>query len=224
MGFIPTQPKFVPPKVVSLLPNDVVVFAGDSVTFLGAKPGGWIQTFNQFVQQNMVGGNIHVIASGVGGNTAAQLEARLSSTVLNFNPTVVVVFIGINDVVRLPKNPDGTRSLVGYQATIEDIVKKCLNHPTVRTVVLMTPMAIGDKYDGEGRFDSSIDAMAQTLRNFASLNNLPLIDVRQVIVSGEPLHNPMDIAFGVYMDHTLVHPTAFGAQVLAGTALMSFGQ
>src|SRR5262245_51294572 len=61
---------FAPPQVVQLRPNDVVVFAGDSVTFLGGMPGGWIDTFNRQVQQKNPWQNINVIASGVGGNTA----------------------------------------------------------------------------------------------------------------------------------------------------------
>jgi len=215
---------FAPPQVVQLRPNDVVVFAGDSVTFLGGMPGGWIDTFNRLVQQKNSWQNINVIASGVGGNTAAMLDARIESTVLNYNPTVVVVFIGINDVRHAPMNPDGSRDLSGYMSTIQDIVQKCRNCRSVRSIVLMTPMAIGDKYDGEGQWDSTIDTMAQDLRIFAASNTIGLIDVRRVIIEAEFMYNTQDKEFGVLMDETRVHPTALGSQILAGTALMGFGQ
>lgn len=215
---------FGPPQVVQLRPNDVVVFAGDSVTFLGGMPGGWIDTFNRQVQQKNPWQNINVIASGVGGNTAAMLDARMEGTVLNYNPTVVVVFIGINDVRHAPMNPDGSRDLSGYMSTIQDIIQKCRNCSSVRSIVLMTPMAIGDKYDGEGQWDTTIDTMAQDLRTYAASNGIGLIDVRRVVIEAETMYNTEDKEFGVLMDQTLVHPTALGSQILAGTALMGFGQ
>jgi lysophospholipase L1-like esterase len=209
---------------VRLQPNDVVVFGGDSVTYLGGLPGGWIDTFNRQVQQKNAFQNISVIPSGVGGNTAAMLDARLLTTVLNNNPTVVVIFIGINDVRHAPLNPDGSRDLSGYMSTIQDIVQKCRNCKSVRSIVLMTPMAIGDKLDGEGQWDTTIDAMAQDLRDFAAANGIGLIDLRRVVIQAEQMFNTQDKEFGVLMDQTLVHPTALGSQILAGTALMGFGQ
>ena len=227
IGPMPGLPgKFVPPQVVTLRANDVIVFGGDSVTDIGGFPGGWIDNFNRQVQNSFPGQNINVIASGVGGDTAAKLDSRLETTVLNHNPTIVVIFIGINDVVGAPLNLDGSRDLSGYMSTIQDIVNKCMGHRGVRTVILMTPMAYGDKFDGEGKFDSAIDAMAQDLRNFASSNmsnGVALSDLRTVIIQGEPIFNPQDKGFGVFMNQSLVHPTALGGQILTGTEMMSFG-
>jgi lysophospholipase L1-like esterase len=160
----------------------------------------------------------------VGGDTAAMLDARMETTVLNHNPTVVVIFIGINDVRRAAYNEDGSRNLSNYMNTIQDIVQKCKKCPTVRSIVLMTPMAIGDKYDGESQWDSTIDTMAQDLRDYAASNALGLIDVRRVVIDAEKKFNTEDKSFGVLMDNTLVHPTSLGGQILAGTALMGFGQ
>src|SRR5262249_6246045 len=142
------------------------------------------------------------------------------------NPTIVVIFIGINDVRHAPFDPDGSRNLSSYMSTIQDIVTKCMAHHGVRTVILMTPMAIGDQFDGEGQFDATIDAMAQDLRNFASnntFNGVALSDLRKVIIQGEPIFNPTDKSFGVFMDQSLLHPTALGGQILTGTEMMSFG-
>jgi lysophospholipase L1-like esterase len=221
---LPIMPTpFSPPQVVALRANDVVVFGGDSLTYLGGLPGGWIDSFNTQVQSRLPGQNISVIASGVGGNTAAMLDGRLDSTVLNHNPTVVVIFIGINDVRTAALKPDGTRDLSKYVASVQDMINKCKANAGVRSIVLMTPMAIGDLYDGQSTWDSTIDAMEQDLSDLALSNGVGLSDLRRVIIQGEPKFNPQDKPWGIFMDQSLLHPTALGDQILTGTEMMSFG-
>lgn len=218
-----STPQFLQQQVLQLRPNDVIVFAGDSLTVLGAYPGGWLQSFNSIVQMRNPRMNISVIASGVGGNTAANVDARLTSTVLNYNPTVVVLFVGINDAVGLARSSPNP-NLSSYLSTMTDIVQKCLLHPGVRSVVIMTPMAYDDKWDGQSPYDSTIDKMTRDLRTFALINRLPLIDVRATIVSAEPIFNRSDASYGIFMNSSHVHPTALGNLLLSGVVSMGFGQ
>jgi lysophospholipase L1-like esterase len=216
-------PIFNPPKVANLLPGDRVVIAGDSITWLGAKPGNWIDTINEMVQRTHPGQNIQIFSAGVPGNTAQDLNKRMDTTVLPCNPTVVVIFIGINNIWNLPSQSNGNPDLTDYLVNLSEIIYKAKNHPGVREVVIMSPLAIGDKYDGENKYDTKIDSMARALRFNCGKYGYPLIDIRQVVTSAEPYYNPDDDANGVLVDAGNVHPSALGNQLLAGAVLMGFG-
>jgi lysophospholipase L1-like esterase len=205
------------------MPHDRIVFAGDSVTFLGGLPGGWIETFNEFVQKSHPGENITVIASGVGGDTSKKLLARFDTSVLNFNPSVVVFYIGINDIGTLPTNSDGTANLTGYLTNMSEMINKAKAHPGVRSIVIMTPMLHGDQWDPQGHWDPRIDQMASALRSVCSYYQYPLIDVRQEFTTAEHSYNPDDKPWGILVDSSMVHPTQLGSSLLAGTVLMGFG-
>lgn len=211
-------------KVLSLMPNDVVMFAGDSVTWLGDNPGGWVDIIRTYLRSFNSARRIGIGAAGVPGDTAYMLYRRFDSTVLNYNPSVVVIFIGINDVGGMSLNPDGSTNLYEYMGYIDGMVRKALGHRGVRTVALMTPMGRGDKMNGENQWDARVDEMAQALRNYAASHNLPLIDVRQTIVDGERLYNSDNRSYGVFFDQSMVHPSPLGNQVVAGTVLLGFGE
>ncbi|MBR1872002.1 MAG: acylhydrolase [Bacteroidales bacterium] len=66
-----------------------VVFMGDSITELW-----WTYHQNSFFAPNSW------LGKGVGGNTTAQMIARFEKDVISFNPKVVVILAGANDIAR----------------------------------------------------------------------------------------------------------------------------
>src|SRR5256885_5460352 len=78
--------------------GDRVVFLGDSITQAGAGPGGYVTLVREALDKDHKDLGIEVIGAGISGNKVPDLEKRLERDVLGKKPTVVVIYIGINDV------------------------------------------------------------------------------------------------------------------------------
>ena len=70
-----------------------VVFFGDSITQAGAELGGYIEVMKTLVDTS----RYELLGAGISGNKVTDLQARIQTDVLDKNPDVVVVYIGIND-------------------------------------------------------------------------------------------------------------------------------
>ena len=103
--------------------SDCVVFLGDSITEQGAAPGGYVSMIRDSLSARYPG--IRVIGAGISGNKVPDLQRRLERDVLSKRPTLVVVYIGINDVWHsiLPGH-SGTPA-GEYESGLTDIMK-CL--------------------------------------------------------------------------------------------------
>ena len=115
--------------------NDRIVFFGDSITLLGVKPNGYITLIKDSLSKKFP--SIEIIGAGIGGNKVPDLQARIDADVIAKNPTIVVIYIGINDVwhfitpgqVGTPKDK--------YEAGLEEIIGKI--QKTRARVILCTP-------------------------------------------------------------------------------------
>jgi lysophospholipase L1-like esterase len=214
----PPPPRYVPHQVSYLLPNDKIVIAGDSVTYLGFQPSGWVSLWQQYVQTYYPTMNLQFLDYGVPGNHSADLLTQFP-TVLQNNPTVVLIYIGLND------GGYGTGYLPQQSANIQAMIDQCKATPSVRTVVLISPFCWGEQRDGQNPFDSIIDAMGESQARLAAQNNCPFIDLRTLWNSSEYIYNQGDTSSGILTEGPPgVHPNALGAQIISGAMIKSFGE
>lgn len=82
----------------SLKENDRIVFLGDSITALGARPGGYVTLTSEAIAKAYPELNIQVVGAGIGGHKVPNCQQRLDRDVLQENPSIVMIYIGINDV------------------------------------------------------------------------------------------------------------------------------
>ena len=75
-----------------------IVFLGDSITQAGAGEGGYVTLVKEALARQYPDLGIEVIGAGISGNRVPDLEARLDRDVIQKKPTLVVIYIGINDV------------------------------------------------------------------------------------------------------------------------------
>ena len=75
-----------------------IVFLGDSVTQAGAGPTGYVTLVRQALEHDHASLGVEVIGAGISGNKVPDLEKRLERDVLSKKPTLVFIYIGINDV------------------------------------------------------------------------------------------------------------------------------
>lgn len=158
-----------------------IIFFGDSITELGVKPDGYVTIIRDSLKS--LGTNVEIIGAGISGNKVTDLRQRLETDVLSKRPTIVVIYIGINDVWHF-KFAD--RGLTGtskddYRTILTEIVATIQS--TGAKVILCTPSVVGEKKHGTNELDPMLDEYSDISRNIAAEQNALLLDLRSEFLS-----------------------------------------
>ncbi len=177
---------------VALRSSDRVVFLGDSITEQGVKPNGYVTLLKDSLTARYP--EITVIGAGISGNKVTDLQARLDRDVISKNPTVVVVYIGINDVWHWALNGKGTTK-EKYEAGLRDVITRI--QKAGARVILCTPSVIGEKYTGENKLDAQLDEYSDISRKVANDLGVRICDLRKAFVGYLAVKNPEDKDRGI---------------------------
>ena len=174
-----------PAQAESLKSGDRVIFLGDSITQAGAGPKGYVSLVRNSINERFADLKVEVIGAGISGNRVPNLEARLQKDVLDKKPTVVVIYIGINDVWH-SLNGRGT-SAEDFEAGLKRIIAQ-INDVGAR-VILSTPSVIGEKIDGSNQLDVMLAQYAAISRKVAVDTKSQLFDLQRRFQSYLDGHN-----------------------------------
>ena len=197
---------FVPQK------RSRVIFFGDSITELAVKPGGFIILIDSICKTENKSDQYEFIGSGVSSNKIYDLYLRLETDVLNKNPDIVIIFIGVNDVWHkrlLGTGTDPDKFEKFYQAIIDKIKSKGSK------IIICTPAVIGEKTDQTNEQDGDLNRYCVIIRGLAQKNNLPLIDLRQKFLDYGKANNPQNLEKNI-LTYDRVHLNDMGNQLVAG--------
>lgn len=196
--------------------NDRIVFFGDSITELAVKPNGYISLIRQAFDQNNKTKNVKTIGAGISGHKVPDLLARVHRDVLSQNPTMVFIYIGINDVWHsIIPGTSGTPP-DEYKAGLISLVKQ-MNKRGIR-VILCTPTTVGEKTDGTNPLDSKLDEYAAIVRTVAQSEQVELCDLRTIFIDFLKQNNLQNIEEGI-LTCDGVHLSDRGNQLVADTML-----
>lgn len=177
-----------PPKKVKVL------FFGDSITQAGVQPTGYITKMDSMVKSMHLPDTIQLVGAGIGGNKVYDLYLRMDTDVLEKNPDVVVIYVGINDVWHKATSGTGTDA-DKYEKFYRAIIKK-LQDRNIK-VILCTPSVIGEKNDNTNQQDGDLNNYSKIIRNIANDLSLPVIDLRKLFVDYEKANNMNNVEKGV---------------------------
>ena len=177
----------------SLRKDDTIVFLGDSITKAGVRPNGYVTLTSQAIAKAYPDLNIKVIGAGISGNKVPNCQKRLDRDVLQKKPTIVLIYIGINDVWHWGRDR-GTKKEV-FEAGLKDMISK-INAVGAR-VILCTPTVIGEKADGTNEFDTMLDEYSDISRNVAKETNSQLLDLREAFLTHLEEHNTENAEKGI---------------------------
>lgn len=92
--------------------GDRIVFVGDSITEDGNAEAGFQSLLKEWLKVKHGGLGVQIVNAGVSGDQVTDLQKRLDRDVLAQKPTIVVICIGVNDVLWVPKmlSCGGTRT------------------------------------------------------------------------------------------------------------------
>lgn len=202
----------------TLKDGDRIVFLGDSITQAGNDPGGYVATVRSALQEKYAG-KVEVVGAGISGNRVPDLENRLERDVLAKKPTLVVIYIGINDVWHSlnGRGTDKNAFRDGLIRLIDRIEKGGAR------VILSTASVIGEKTDGSNQLDKMLDEYCQISRDVAAEKKIQLLDLRKAFVDHLKANNAAQKENGILTTDG-VHLNAAGNKFVADQMLAALGQ
>lgn len=174
--------------------NRKILFFGDSITFEGDRPGGYVEIIRNSLHRNEGDTSTIVVSAGIGGNKVPDLLARLDNDVLSQSPSLVVISIGINDVWHYTTEMGGTPK-EQYEAGLIDLIAR-ISASGAQTL-LCTPSVIGEKVNGGNPQDAMLDQYAEISRSVAASAGVPVCDLRNAFHEYLAAHNPENKESGI---------------------------
>jgi len=200
--------------IALLMPSSLkkrVIFFGDSITEAGVQPGGYILRMDSMIAKQGLGDRFELLGSGVSANKVYDLFLRMEDDVMKREPSIVVIYIGVNDVWHKRTGGTGTDA-DKFERFYEAIIKR-LSDKNIKAV-LCTPAVIGEKTDFSNEQDGDLNKYSNIIRDIAARNNLPLVDLRKAFLDYNLKNNPGNKEYGI-LTTDRVHLNARGNQLVA---------
>ncbi len=174
---------------MKILQHDKVLFVGDSITDcmrrrpVGTGGGlglGYVAMFHAWVKLKRPDLALDVINMGVSGNTIRLMADRWQTDVLSFQPDVLFILIGVNDVwIRYGCEGDlASTSLAEEYLKLYDQLL-CRTVSAVRQICLMTPYIIPNQTNA-AMYQELLPYM-QGVKALGQQFHLPVIDLQNVM-------------------------------------------
>jgi lysophospholipase L1-like esterase len=212
-ALLPAAPAADP---VPLKKGERIVFLGDSITQGGVSPKGYVTVIKKTLAEKYPDYGIEVIGAGISGNKVPDLQKRLEKDVIAKKPTLVVIYIGINDVWHGENDPARGTSKEKFEAGLKDVIGKI--QATGGRVVLCTPTVIGEKKAGANKLDAKLDEYSAVSRDVAKETGSQLCDLRKAFADHLTANNADDKEKGV-LTGDRVHLNEAGNKLVATTIL-----
>lgn len=197
-----------------LVKDDTIVFLGDSITAAGVRPDGYVTLTSAAIVKACPDKNIKVIGAGISGNKVPDCQKRLDKDVLQKKPTIVIIYIGINDVWHWNRNRGTTKE--DFEAGLKDMIGKI--QAVGARVILCTPTVIGEKTDGSNKFDKMLDEYSDISRKVAKDTGSQMLDLRRKFMAYLMKNNPDNAVKGILTADT-VHLNKTGNSFLSSLML-----
>ncbi len=193
--------------------NERIVFLGDSITEQADEPDGFLTLIRtSFADDN---NESAIINAGVGGDKVTDLLVRLDDDVLSKKPTVVVIYVGINDVWHYTLGIGGTPK-DEYRRNLTDIIKSI--QAAKARIILCTPSVIGEYFEKTDSINTMLDEYCVISREVAAGQNAKLCDLRSIFLQYLSSHNPNKYIRGV-LTTDMVHLNREGNALVAKSLL-----
>jgi lysophospholipase L1-like esterase len=187
-----------------------IIFFGDSITQMGINKGGYINRMQNAVNEKALEKKYELTGAGVGGNKVYDLYLRMEEDVLAKKPSLVVIYIGINDVWH--KTSGTGTDIDKFEKFYVAIIKK-LQAKKIQ-VAVCTPSLIGELKDNANPQDTDLNAYSAVIRRLAGSMDCTLIDLRQIFSAWEQENNKENKESGL-LTTDRVHLTDTGSQMVA---------
>lgn len=200
--------------------KDIVLFQGDSITdcrrarenaetandLHGLGSGYAMMVAARFLRTQPAAG-LQFFNRGISGNRVVDLFARIKSDLINLQPNVVSILIGVNDTWHEKRGGNGV-SVTKYERIYRDLLSEVRDAiPGVRFVLcdpFVLPCGVVSE-DWIAEIDERRDVVAKLSSEFETIRVPFQADFDEALKSAPP----------EYWAHDGVHPTAAGHMLMA---------
>jgi len=179
----------------SLVKGDRIIFLGDSITEEGVQPEGYVTRTAKVISDTYPDLNIEVIGAGISGHKVPNCQKRLDRDVISKKPTIVVIYIGINDVWWWNGRWGKGTTIEDFESGLHDMIKRITTAGA--RVILSTPTVIGEKTDGSNEFDNMLEEYSGISRQVAQATGSQLLDLRLEFMNYLKKHNTENLERGI---------------------------
>lgn len=192
--------------------GEKIVFVGDSITM----QGGFVELIARAVQERHGELEVKVARHGLNGGRVPDMlsgktpwgEIKPFAEILSDEqPTVVILYLGINDVMHSP----GT-SREAFEQGLTDLLESA--QQTGAVVVLATPAVNGENIDPQAADQQKLEDYARISRQVAQAQSATLCDLRESFVEHLRKHNPEQKHHGL-LTYDGVHMSPAGNRLIA---------
>ena len=197
-----------------------IVFLGDSIT---QQAEDFEDGFISIIRQNLVQDKFELVGKGISGNKVSDLLTRYKSDVLDLNPDIVFIYIGINDVWH--KYDFGTGSDIDiYEKGLREIISDISSSGS--RIVLCTPTVIGEntgdfelgnKFKDVETMDNmnkDLDLFSEVVEKLSNEYSTEFLDLRKIFMDYISVNNPNNNSSGV-LTYDGVHLNEQGNKIIA---------
>lgn len=207
-------------KILTVISSDVVrtykkiIFLGDSITQMGYENStGYVRLFEKEYPLRHPELRVEVVGAGIGGNRVSDLQGRVQRDVIDKNPDIVLIYIGINDVWS------GGGIEEDFKIGLNDVVDRVT--ASGAKVILCTQTVIGEEVKEVNSFYEKLDKFSDITRGIALEKGCTLIDLRKSFIDYLKENNINDYSSGVLTTDG-VHMNSIGDKLIADTILANF--
>ena len=200
-----------------------ILFQGDSITDAGRNREEFYSAgtgYARIVSAKMGfehPGKYEFLNRGVSGNRVTNLLARMKRDIINLEPDVMSILIGVNDVWHEVKRNEGNRTEL-YEEIYHILVREVKNDlPGIRIIVLepfvLKGSATEERWDD---FEADVREKARAAKRVADRNGLEFVPLQ--------IHfdHALEFAPAEYWLSDGVHPTAAGHELIAREWIKAF--
>ncbi len=204
-------------KTSPLNKGEVIAFFGDSITQAGARRGGYCRIISDAITKKRPDLGVRFVFAGISGHKVPNLQSRVDRDIIQKKPTLVLIYIGINDVWHslggrgTPKDK--------FNSGLRSLIKKIGD--TGAKIVLCTPSTIGEKTDGSNKLDPMLEEYSAISRKVAEDTGVTLCDLRKAFINHLKKNNPENKSKGILTGDS-VHLNKAGNQFVAEQVALAF--
>lgn len=150
--------------------GQTVVFFGDSIT----EAGGYIRILRDRLKEERADLEVKLVNRGHSGYRVPMIQPLLQKEVLDMEPALVVIYIGINDVWHSTSGRGTPKD--EFEAGLRDMITR--SQEAGVKVVLCSPSIIGEMPRGSNPLDAMLDEYAGISKRVAEETGATFCDLR----------------------------------------------
>ncbi len=169
-----------------------VIFFGDSITYNGLIwKHGFINKIDSIIKSEDLEYKYQLEGSGNIGNKVTDLYSRLQKDVIQYNPDIVVIYIGINDVNNGKPDIESEEFKKVYCSIIKELNKKKIKS------IICTPTVIGELPNLKNPKDLYLEKYTTILNDISIQYSIPLCNLRKAFTGYLNVNNSTSKLNGV---------------------------